>query len=214
MLLALSVLRYGGDVMNRSSHAPFVEHELDAERVLDSLAGRTRIAVEESERRSRPLSAGETLDPNQVDAIELDRLPGVGPSTAEAIVAARESGMVFRRATDMLEVRGIGRATLERMAPYLEFARVARTRASAATPARTSVDRDFTSPGVMLVDVNSADTELLESLPGIGPALASRIIAERERRAFATLDDLTRVRGIGSTTVGRLHGLAVARRTR
>jgi len=61
--------------------------------------------------------------------------------------------------------------------------------------------------------VNSADSGLLETLPGIGPALAARIVAERERRAFATLDDLARVRGIGAATVGRLRGLAVAGRT-
>ena len=212
MLLALSVLRYGGDVLNRVSAAPSVEDASDVRAVLDSLDKRTRVAIEERERRNRPLAAGETLNPNHVDAVELDRLPGVGPSTAEAIVAARDSGVVFHRAMDMLEVRGIGPSTLERMALHLDFADVPRMRSATAAVERPSADRRHALPGIMLVDVNSADPQLLESLPGIGPALALRIVAERERRIFATLNDLARVRGIGSTTVRRLHGLAVARR--
>jgi competence protein ComEA len=38
----------------------------------------------------------------------------------------------------------------------------------------------------------------LESLPGIGPALASAIIAERDRRGgFRSVNELREVRGIG-----------------
>ena len=43
------------------------------------------------------------------------------------------------------------------------------------------------------VDVNSATTEQLESIPGIGPVLAQRIIAARP---FQSADDLQRVKGI------------------
>lgn len=48
------------------------------------------------------------------------------------------------------------------------------------------------------VNVNTADASTLETLPGIGPALAKRIIAYRsEHGPFATVDDLTDVHGIG-----------------
>ena len=214
VLLALSVLRYGGDAVNRVSTEAFHGSNSDAETVLDTLGERTRAAVEDDERRRRPMGPSETLDPNRVDVLELDRLPGVGPSTAAAIVAARDAGMVFRRATDLLDVRGIGPSTLERMAPHLDFASAPRTRSGRTTPKAPSVLRGPVLEGAMPVDVNSADVERLESLPGIGPALASRIVAERQRGAFATLDDLTRVRGIGAATVSRLQGLAVAHRTR
>ena len=213
VLLALSVLRYGGDAVNRVSTAASYESTSDAETVLDTLGKRTLAAVEDDERRRRPMGAGETLDPNRADAIELDRLPGVGPSTAGAIVAARDAGMVFRRATDMRDIRGIGPSTLERMEPHLDFARAPRTRSGTASLGGASEGRNHALPGATPVDVNSADLERLQSLPGIGPALASRIVAERQQGAFATLDDLTRVRGIGATTVSRLEALAVARRT-
>lgn len=51
-------------------------------------------------------------------AEELQRLPGVGPSKAAAIIAFRER-TPFRRVEDILRVRGIGRATFRRLRPYL-----------------------------------------------------------------------------------------------
>ena len=55
------------------------------------------------------------------------------------------------------------------------------------------------------IDVNVATEAELETLPGIGPTLAAAIIAERERNGpFRSVDDLERVRGIGS---GRLDAL-------
>jgi competence protein ComEA len=52
------------------------------------------------------------------------------------------------------------------------------------------------------VDVNTADASELERLPGVGPALARRIVEDRESYgAFGSLEELTRVRGIGSKTI-------------
>lgn len=51
-------------------------------------------------------------------AEELQRLPGIGPSKAEAIIAQRTRAP-FRRIEDILRVRGIGRATFRRLRPHL-----------------------------------------------------------------------------------------------
>lgn len=48
------------------------------------------------------------------------------------------------------------------------------------------------------LNINAAGAEALQSLPGIGPALAARIVADREARGpFRTPEDLLRVPGIG-----------------
>jgi competence ComEA-like helix-hairpin-helix protein len=55
------------------------------------------------------------------------------------------------------------------------------------------------------IDVNRAGAAELETLPGIGPVLAARIVAERERRGpFRSVDDLRRVSGIGPVTSRKL----------
>ncbi|MBK6916534.1 MAG: helix-hairpin-helix domain-containing protein [Deltaproteobacteria bacterium] len=52
------------------------------------------------------------------------------------------------------------------------------------------------------VDVNTAGADELASLPGVGPAIAARIVAGRP---FVSVDALLRVRGIGPKTLARLR---------
>ncbi len=48
------------------------------------------------------------------------------------------------------------------------------------------------------IDVNTADVEQLDALPRVGPALAARIVADRDSLGpFDSLDALQRVKGIG-----------------
>ena len=57
-------------------------------------------------------------------------------------------------------------------------------------------------PASWPLNVNRATPEQLTSVPGIGPALAARIVANREAHGpFRTLHDLTRVQGIGENTI-------------
>jgi competence protein ComEA len=52
------------------------------------------------------------VDINQATVVDLDRLPGVGPSTARAIVDHRTRNGPFASVDDLLAVRGIGPAKL------------------------------------------------------------------------------------------------------
>jgi competence protein ComEA len=58
------------------------------------------------------------------------------------------------------------------------------------------------------VNLNKADVETLQKLPGIGPAMAERILAYRkESGGFQSIEDLQEVRGIGEKTFEKLKGL-------
>ncbi|MGK2347977.1 ComEA family DNA-binding protein [Actinomyces sp. W5033] len=60
------------------------------------------------------------------------------------------------------------------------------------------------------VNLNTADATELETLPGIGPALAQRILSYRaEHGAFTSVDELTAVSGIGSARLEALRDLVV-----
>lgn len=55
------------------------------------------------------------------------------------------------------------------------------------------------------VDPNTAAKDELQTLPGIGEAIANRIIAARENGRYAKPDDLLRVEGIGEKTLARFQ---------
>lgn len=62
------------------------------------------------------------------------------------------------------------------------------------------------TPG--LVDVNSASLEELDTLPGIGPALAERIVQWRaDNGGFSSVDQLGDVSGIGPSVLGKIRDL-------
>jgi len=56
------------------------------------------------------------------------------------------------------------------------------------------------------LDLNRATVEELDALPGVGPAIARRIVAFREKNgAFRRIEDLMNVRGIGEKTFLRIR---------
>ncbi len=59
------------------------------------------------------------IDPNTAGEKALLALPGVGPSTAKAIIAHRETRGKFRSIEDLLQVKGIGPKKLDAMRPHL-----------------------------------------------------------------------------------------------
>jgi competence protein ComEA len=67
-----------------------------------------------------PVPGGDALvNLNTADEAALDTLPGVGPVTADAILAWRDSNGGFTSVDELLEVDGIGEATLADLAPLV-----------------------------------------------------------------------------------------------
>jgi len=62
------------------------------------------------------------------------------------------------------------------------------------------------SGSTKVVDLNTASAEELSTVPGIGPALAQRILEFREKEGrFQRVEDLMKVKGIGEKSFQKLR---------
>lgn len=153
-------------------------------------------------RRSEPLAVAERIDPNSADERELDRLPGIGPGLARAIVEDRKRNGHFRSLADLERVPGLGSTKVRRLEPHVALP--PGTAPDIRPPARAG-------GGSGKLDLNRASTGDLERLPGIGPARARAIVRWREVHGrFRSVDDLLEVSGIGPATLERLRPLVAA----
>ena len=63
------------------------------------------------------------------------------------------------------------------------------------------------------VDLNQSSVEELQALPGIGPVLAERIRQyRRDKGNFTSIEEITKVRGIGAKRFARLRPYIAVRR--
>jgi competence ComEA-like helix-hairpin-helix protein len=81
-------------------------------------------------RPERDRDAGELVDVDVATAGELEALPGVGPAMAARLVANRDSFGAFRTLEGLRRVRGMGPATVRRLAPRVTFS----SRAASSSP--------------------------------------------------------------------------------
>lgn len=69
-----------------------------------------------------------------------------------------------------------------------------------------------TGAGAGPLDLNTADQAALDTLPGVGPAIAGRILAHRASIGrFSSVDQLLDVSGIGPKTLARIRDLVTVR---
>ncbi len=149
------------------------------------------------------IGGGIQIDINTADVAMLELLPGIGPRLAEKIVAEREVNGGFVDAVDLRRVSGIGEIKSKRIGELVVF--------GALGDLSSGVGDDDKLVGEDIrIDINTADVAMLELLPGVGPRLAEKIIAEREANGgFVDAVDLRRVSGIGEVKSKRIGELVV-----
>jgi len=91
-------------------------------------------------------------------------------------------------------------------APLADGEQILVPRRGAAAPAGAGGPSAPTAP----VDLNSASAEQLDTLPGIGPVTAQKIVDYRQAHGpFTSVDDLDAIPGIGPARIENLRGLVV-----
>jgi DNA uptake protein ComE-like DNA-binding protein len=92
------------------------------------------------------------FNPNTVSQEDLMRL-GFSEKQAQSIIHYREKGGRFRRPADFAKSYVVADSVFDRLAPYIDIPRI---------------------------DINQADSAAFETLPGIGPYFASKMVSYRK----------------------------------
>jgi competence protein ComEA len=153
-------------------------------------------------------AASPTPGPLRIDVAGAVRAPGVyslpaGSIVADAIAAAGgpAEGADLDRINKAIALQDGMQVYVPHTAqpdppPLLNPAPQATTRAAASDGSRK------------LVNINTATVEELDTLPGVGPTMAQRII---DGRPYGAIEELMRVKGIGQATFEKLKDLITVR---
>ena len=153
------------------------------------------------------------LELNAASAAELEQLPHIGAVLAERITAYRDQIGGFSNREQLLEVEGIGEATLYEIYDllYLEnetFPEPEPEPAGAPAPAAAPQPAETAPPATeppaaaapavtFPLDLNQATAAELEQIPEMQPELAEKIVAFRQQiQAFSSVYELLYVDGI------------------
>jgi DNA uptake protein ComE-like DNA-binding protein len=164
------------------------------------------------------------VDLNTATQQELEALPGVGEATAKKIIDGRPYSSVAD-----LSKAGVSSSTIDKISSLVtvskpkgssskpaepakkenaassEKAAPAAKPATAEKPAAESSAKSgkSTTASSTPLDLNTASEKELESLPGVGPATAKKIVAGRP---FSSVSDLSKA-GVSAATISKINSL-------
>lgn len=150
------------------------------------------------------------FDPNGLAVVDWKRL-GLSDRQIRMIRNYEAKGGRFRKKEDLKKIYAIHAADYDRLEPYI---RIGAADGETVRPPRAYVreqpDRhagdDAPPKRTLLLELNTVDSIDLQSLPGIGPVFASRIVRFRDRLGgFHRVSQLMDVYGFDSVRFAGLH---------
>lgn len=128
------------------------------------------------------------FNPNVITEREWMKL-GVSEKTAKSIQKYISKGGQFRKPEDIKKIWGIPESLANKLIPFVQIPEV-----------KSKYEKEFSKKNqqaLSFIDINKADSSTWESLPGIGPTLAKRIILYREKLGgFLDISQLLEVWGL------------------
>ncbi len=136
------------------------------------------------------------FDPNTASIDTLIML-GLASKEATTLINYRNKGGKFRKPSDIKKIYGIEEGKADKLIPYIII----------TTDTLKQFESTFYDQQKPLIDINSCDSALLVTLPGIGPVFSARIIKFRHLLGgFARIDQLKEVYGFPEDTYNIIKG--------
>ena len=138
------------------------------------------------------------FDPNTISSSDWQRL-GLRDKTIRTIQNYLSKGGHFYKPEDLQKIYGLNKDNYERLLPFVRIASktlVANEQFVSRAKDETKFPGTYTSK-YSVIDINTADTSALISLPGIGSKLALRIVTFREKLGgFYSIDQVGETYGL------------------
>src|SRR6185503_6381802 len=147
------------------------------------------------------------FDPNTISSADWKRL-GLRDKTIQTIEKYLSKGGHFYKTEDLQKVYGLHKDEYERLLPHVKIE--SKTLASSeqfVSPKpgnETQLSKSYTAK-YAAIDINTADTSALISLPGIGNKLASRIVNFRDKLGgFYSIEQVGETYGLPDSTFQKI----------
>ena len=169
-------------------------------------------AEADSTEQTAPVALHE-FDPNTVDSLSLIGF-GLAPKQVQTFLRYRRAGAVFRTPESIAKVYGLTAEDVSRLQPYVRIAPEYAERSKPVYYERETVRQKSVSNGsakgngaeqkrnypekfdrLTKVDPNTADTALLQRIPGVGTWISRNIVEQRKRLGgFHAVEQLLEVK--------------------
>ncbi|HAW57800.1 MAG TPA: hypothetical protein DCX03_02095 [Bacteroidales bacterium] len=142
------------------------------------------------------------FNPNTLDEDGFKRL-GLPQWTIQTIIKFRNSGGKFYKPEDFSRIYNLDTEDFERLKPFIRIPEMAEKKVDTAKGI-IKKEKKYTET-IPIIEINTADSTLLEKLPGIGPAYALRIIKYRQRLGgFVNTNQLLEVYGMDTVRLSKI----------
>lgn len=145
------------------------------------------------------------FDPNTLSEQGWIKL-GVAPRTIQTIQHYLAKGGKFRKKEDLQRIYGLPLAVYTRLAPYVVILSRDTLRTAPKTLTSFSGPRSWPLKELKKIDINDADSAAWESLNGIGPVLAGRIVRFRDKLGgFYAISQIRETYGLPDSTFVKIQ---------
>lgn len=140
-----------------------------------------------------------SFDPNSLDEAGWRKL-GVKEKTIGTIKKYLSKGGSFKSASDIHKIYGISPKLAEQLEPWIKIEKASAPPSFSNSKSPAFPRNEYPSKPKATVDINQSDTSDWIAMPGIGPALARRIVLFREKLGgFHSIEQIGETYGLADS---------------